>query len=640
MMWTDYSVRYIKHNKMTSIFLAGISFLAAALLSLMCGVFYNLWADRVYRKTLLEGSYTETFEPIVIAYIFILIIACAALTAMIHNAFEVSMSSRLHQLGILQSVGATPKQMRVFLLQEAFVLSLVPVIAGVIAGTGLCYGFMRLVISITDPYRGYEILFRYHFGIIAAAFVLSMATVLISAWIPARRICRMNPLLAIHFGGEPPMNKMKRFQIFSSVFGISGELARKALYSRKKALRTSTLSLGLSFLAFTSFLTMESISGMSTQHTYFERYRDKWDIMLTTSGMQEKESTLLEKIRGMKGVESCTGYKKIQAGASVSADRLSGELKELEMEDLTDRIKKNKSGTYDFQVPIYVLDDISFQIYCRENKVNAESQAVAVNRIWDSIHSDNADKTYIPLLDTKRSLKLKIESQGSSKKAFITVEAFIDKMPEIKEEFEQYSLSLVLPQSSYAAIADRFSYSESSYNIKTKKAAAVKKEIEKLFPEDGKYTLKTRQEEEQADVSIRKGLRIVVGLLAGLLSCIGLTNVFSFTLGQIYQRRKEFARYLSVGLSPKGMREILIMEALIIGLRPLALSLVINIPVAAVMLNAAGIPAKEFVVKAPVGPIVILAGFILLFVGIAYYFGGRKICRSNIADILKDETMI
>ena len=47
-------------------------------------------------------------------------------------------------------------------------------------------------------------------------------------------------------------------------------------------------------------------------------------------------------------------------------------------------------------------------------------------------------------------------------------------------------------------------------------------------------------------------------MIALLLSLIGLSNVFSATLGHIQQRKREFARYSALGFSPKNIRQILI----------------------------------------------------------------------------------
>lgn len=648
-MWTDYFIRYIKYNKITSFFLAGISLLSSMLLSLSCGVFYNLWIDRVNQEILKTGSYQVKFEPIVLAFAFVLIVICASLIAMIYNAFEVSMNSRIHQLGILKSVGATPKQIRTFLLQEVLILCIIPILIGLLLGILLCYGFIQFVIFITAPVRveAYEVLFSYHITVAVVSLVMSILTVLISAWIPARRISRLTPLDAIHYGGDIPIWKMRRFRFFSSFFGITGELARKSIYSRRKALRTSTISLTFSFLALIGLLNIETISGISTQHTYFERFRNKWDIMLTTTNMQNGEDVLLQEIKSIDGVKSCIAYNEVMAFVSLPQDALSAELQEAGIENITDGITMDGTGRFQFMVPIYVLDNDSFKSYCKNSFSDYDlstEDVVAINRIWDSLHSNHKNKEYLPLFNTEEPVALNIynDSLTSEKDAFITVSAFTDNFPDIREDFIKDSLTLIVSMNRYENIADRFAVTDRMYNIRLTSDdmdQSVQNHIHTLLAEGDQYTLDSRQQDEITEIAMRKGLKTIFSVLAGLLSTIGITNVFSTTLGQIYQRSREFARYLSVGLSPKGMKKILIMEALIISLKPIVISLLVNIPILVWVLNASYIPAKEYMTKAPILPVLIVTIFVLFFISLAYYLGGRKICNANITDILKDETM-
>ena len=49
-------------------------------------------------------------------------------------------------------------------------------------------------------------------------------------------------------------------------------------------------------------------------------------------------------------------------------------------------------------------------------------------------------------------------------------------------------------------------------------------------------------------------MKVIFGGFCVLLAVIGIGNVFSNTLGFVRQRKREFARYLSVGLTPEGMK--------------------------------------------------------------------------------------
>lgn len=56
-MWNAYSASYIKNNKTGNRFIMIISFLAAMMLSLVSGLFYNLWADQVNIRSRLHSYF-------------------------------------------------------------------------------------------------------------------------------------------------------------------------------------------------------------------------------------------------------------------------------------------------------------------------------------------------------------------------------------------------------------------------------------------------------------------------------------------------------------------------------------------------------------------------------------------------------
>ena len=69
------------------------------------------------------------------------------------------------------------------------------------------------------------------------------------------------------------------------------------------------------------------------------------------------------------------------------------------------------------------------------------------------------------------------------------------------------------------------------------------------------------------------GMQAILGAFCLLLAAIGLANVFLNTLGFVGQRRREFARYLSLGMTPKELRSLFWIEAAVIAGRPLAVTL-------------------------------------------------------------------
>ncbi len=128
-------------------------------------------------------------------------------------------------------------------------------------------------------------------------------------------------------------------------------------------------------------------------------------------------------------------------------------------------------------------------------------------------------------------------------------------------------------------------------------------------------------------------------MIALLLSLIGLSNVFSATLGHIQQRKREFARYSALGFSPKNIRQILIYEALILLIRPVIISILLNIPLVIWALHLAHIPARRYLACVPLLPAALIA-IMGSMIALAYFLGIRAIFRGDLTEVLKDDSLV
>ena len=672
-MWNSFSFRYIKENRTASLLLAGAALLSSLLLSLMTTLAYNLWMDYVKQQAA-KGVIDIRPTTLFIVYGVVLALICAALIAMIHNAFAVSMGSRLQHLGILKSVGATPRQIRTFLVQEAAALCVLPILLGTAIGVGICYMFVEQTIGLGQSLGldvDYNVSFEYHILVAVISLAAAFLTAVFSAWIPARKISRLSPMEAIFGGVEPQAEKMRSFRLLSKTFGVYGELARKSIYNRRKSMRAATFVLFLSFIGFFIFLSAETISGLSTQETYYEKYHDTWDIMLTKEAGREDEQSadaaqvgnaqtmqsagadsLLETLRAVPGVSRCISYQVIDTTLFLPEDMLSEELNQIGVETLLPEAERaNVAGQEGWRtaVHLFVLDEQSFDGYCEDHNISSDAGAVAVNLLWDDRESDYMNRTYLPFVTDAGALYL---SENASEPV-LYYDACADDIPAIREELEQKALNLVLSENAFRPLAEilseagTFSGAETNYNIYLKEAIrekeaeseAVREAIAALMPDEG-YTLEGRIQEEASDQAARKGLRIVMGVLAALLACVGIAGILSATLGQIYQRKKEFARYLSVGVSPKDMQKLLFLEGLFIIGRPFLMAVIIDVPVTALLLQMSPPTAGQFISHLPLVPVLIFLCISAGAVSLAYLAAARSICQGDLVEILKDETMV
>ena len=150
--------------------------------------------DSIQYNSLLLSRYfihnpeDESPPMLLTLYVAILIIVAVSLILMIRGSFELSMNARIHQFGIFSSIGATPRQIKACLLQEAMALSILPMLLGSMFGIFISYGVIKAVNFFAADVSGrHEAVFQYHPSIFAATVSVSFLTVIFSAWIPARK---------------------------------------------------------------------------------------------------------------------------------------------------------------------------------------------------------------------------------------------------------------------------------------------------------------------------------------------------------------------------------------------------------------------------------------------------------------------
>lgn len=584
-------------------------------------------------------------------YLTIVVVVCISMILLIHNSFAVSMSSRIHQFGIFSSIGATPNQILTCLMQETIILAAVPVIAGILAGIALSLGAVLAMNIIGENVAGSrEMGFQYHPLILAVTLLACYFTILISAWLPARKISRLTPLEAIRGTGDLQLKKKKRSPILSIMFGVEGELAGNALKAQKRALRTTSLSLTLSFLGFILIQCFFTLSGISTNYTYFARYQDAWDVMVTVQDTRIGDFGPVGEIQGVDGVRSSVIYQLADASCIVARDWQSEELLALGgLEALAGSSVTAKDGFLTAKASILILDNKSFEEYCSQIGITPGLDgAIVVNRIWDSLNSNFRYPEYIPFVkETMDSIAL-LGSGREDAPAQIPLLAYTRELPVLREEYDDYALLNVIPLSLWEEISGQIGGAEKDTYIRLlAKEGAALEELDAL--EDTVAGLIGREYHIESENRIRERIsndeiigayELVLGAFCVLLAIIGIANVFSNTMGFLRQRKREFARYLSVGLTPEGIRKMFCIEALVLAGRPVLFSLLVSVILIGIMIRASYLDPMEFMAVAPVAPITAFILAVFAFVALAYFIGGRRVMKIHLTEALRDDTMM
>lgn len=264
-------------------------------------------------------SSNETINRVV-KYMSILFVALimAVSVALIDNVFQMSFRERSQYLGMLCSVGATGRQKRSSIFYEAFYLLLFALPLGILSGIAVVWAAVTSARPLVVQFMGLGfgadtavVSLKVSWENLAAVGALSMVTVLISAWRPARMMGKIGPIESIR-GNEGTKNRRYSTNFGAiKALGPEGMMAGNTLKRRGRKLRGTARAAAvfLILLAVTSF-------GSRTLHTVMEKKMGNtgmganpkiYDYMLyympdsDTEGMLE---TLKEEIRQDPGVET------------------------------------------------------------------------------------------------------------------------------------------------------------------------------------------------------------------------------------------------------------------------------------------------------------------------------------------------
>lgn len=224
---------------------------------------YPGWKDGnvIMNRSLMRYDFVDdeakksNLQVLALFYVFIVFIALA-LRLIIDTAFEISSKERERQFGVLQSVGATPKQIVRIMTMEGLYLSIVGIPVGLLTGIGVAYIAFRRILSsgIADAYftsEKAEELVRFHVSIplLILAGVTGLVWVLLSAYGTGMRVIKKSPVEAISARSNT-VKKVRRHTLMGLLFGWIGKLSSRNARRQPKRFIVTILSLMISLALF------------------------------------------------------------------------------------------------------------------------------------------------------------------------------------------------------------------------------------------------------------------------------------------------------------------------------------------------------------------------------------------------------
>ena len=305
--------------------------------------------------------------------ILVTVIMAGSIT-LIYNAFSISLRERTVQFGLLSSIGATKKQLRRAMRYEAFFVSAAGIPLGILAGVGgigvtLHYIGSGLSNWIHGTEQGIP-LYVPVWAVVAAA-VIAFVTIMISVWLPSRRIKKITPMEAIRSSADIRIrpNEVRTKRWVSAVFGLEGMMAQKNYRRDRRKYRATVISLTMSIGLFTA-AGLFNLYLLDTGAFVLEA--PETDIQYTMySDVREREEEVADLLKRTAGIRSVSKHYMESFCFPVPEEWAQTGL--LNIYSQAEDMPELKDETWIGSAVMLILEDEDFREYAREQKVDVSS---------------------------------------------------------------------------------------------------------------------------------------------------------------------------------------------------------------------------------------------------------------------------
>lgn len=573
---------------------------------------------------------------------------------LIRNAFSISLNERTRQFGILMSVGATKKQLRNSVLFEGLLISAAGIPAGVLLGLA---GAKAVILLVSQNFQGVmysdvSLKLVLSFPAVIAAVLLSVITIQISAYLPARKAVKTSVMECIRQSNEVKIDEkdVKAGRLSGYLFGLPGILAAKNFRRNRRRYRSIIFSLTLSvllFVATNSFVA--ELKQASEAAIVFTTH----NIAFSTPDMQDdKIFSLWDKFRASKDITESFYQMNVNGYAVVKTDCLTDDLREA---------MKIPDGKKEIKLPmtLQIVDDDKYQRMVRdaglEGMEDAKLLAIGAvdNEVTNRVQEVNDFRNMFKNPTEELTLNFPAESSAEEKTEIHQAESRLrfvkmimpDILPAIGSEDtslrQPYIFTVAAPYSMKdQLLAPDTHIDAKGLSISSANPARTESEMKDIISNSDvqeRYILINMSRMASQNNNIIFIANVFSYTFIIMITLIAVANVFNTISTNIKLRRRELAMLRSVGMSERSFQDMMNFECILYGLRALLWGIPLSLLISYGMYKAMQFGADniDFAVPWLAIALSMLGVFLIVFATMLYSV--RKIKKENIIDALRDD---
>lgn len=625
----------------------------------------------------IDGTFKALFT---VATVVALIIILTSVYC-IKNSFNISITEKIRQYGMLASVGATRRQIKSSVKTEAAMLGVVGIPVGTMSGILASLILVKVVNALSAGWLNFALSFHTSLPALILAVILSIATIYFSATGSARRAAKVTPLEAIRNTKEIKIKsaKLKTPAIIGRIWGIGGVISYKNIKRNKKKYRTTVTSIvicSVTFIVISYFMSMAfSVVGMSYASV-------DYNIGINMSCKKDLDIEKLSEL--LSGIEGAEDY---LVGAGYYFDVDKPEYTKEYGEYCGQLYDDSEDVSQEFLIT--VLNDKSYDKYASDAGIkNADTGAILVNKGTFDVYNEKSSKyvkeemelykykagdtircgynVYEDAVDDDNAVEGDTESstednsgyvdeetinKGVRKTVDVTIAGVTDKVPTCYNGYGNTSL-LFMNQKGFESLwADGKSGNEfkpgnaiySAYVV-AENADEYQDTLEKETAENPEYSqisfYVSNMDKQMRD---EKSLFTLLGVFAyGLIvviALIGITNIINTLSTGMELRSREFATLRSIGMTDKQFAGMVRLESVFISVKALVIGVPLGILISYLLCVMMNRMDDVIIYEPPYKAIILCILVVIMLIYAIMKLSMTKLRHNNIIETIKNENL-
>lgn len=560
---------------------------------------------------------------IYVVYIVCIIIVITSVFC-IKNSFDISITEKTKQYGMLRSIGATKKQIKKNVFYEATILGLIGIPLGLLLGFVASYILILITnYLLADAFtEGLKLVLSYSLVSYIFAIILGIITIYFSAFKSAHKASKVSPIESIRNSASISIKsqKLKTPKIINKLFGVGGEISFKNLKRNKKKYRVTVLSIIISvavFIALTYF--MNTFMASVNREISYTEYNLSYSISVS-----DKNNELISKILETTKLDNIKEYTMLR---NISLEVINAKFNKEYMNLLADYESDNF-------INIIAVGNDQYEKFIKDNKLNyndCKDKGILIDNVRFQLQNENKKTKKYDMRVFSYEKDDVINLEGNR---VVSVAAVLNTRPfGLGNNYDSKYL-LITDEYFDSSVKDNLYYQLFYDSNNSKKLGD---DIDNILKGES-YTINNYED----NIQVIKKMLVLIGIfLYGfiiVITLIGITNIFNTITTNMELRKPEFAMLKSVGMTKKEFNKMIRLESAFMCIKSLFYGISIGLIVSYIIYYVFG-ASEGLKFNIPFNGIIISCLFVFILISILMKYSINKINKQNTIETIRNENI-